>query len=177
MAIAEGWAERVIAGADGRVHEVTLSDAFHTENRTTIEIWKRQDSDRRAPEDPGAAATTVDLYAELNIDNLPSDAFRDAIVSSRPAREGQPEFRGAILEAYGSRCALTDVSIEEVLEAAHIIPYALCGQYGGHPSNGLLLRADLHALFDTQLLGFRPTNGKIIVEVADAIRDTCRPAC
>ena len=48
-----------------------------------------------------------------------------------------------------SRCDLPDV-----VEAAHIWPYR--GQNDNHPDNGLLLRADLHTLFDLDLLGVHP---------------------
>jgi putative restriction endonuclease len=44
------------------------------------------------------------------------------------------------------------------LEAAHIWPYR--GLSDNHVANGLLLRADLHTLFDVDLLGFEPSNLK-----------------
>jgi hypothetical protein len=40
--------------------------------------------------------------------------------------------------------------VAEVLEAAHILPYQ--GPLTNHPQNGLLLRTDLHTLFDLGLL-------------------------
>ncbi|WP_200883691.1 HNH endonuclease [Archangium violaceum] len=52
--------------------------------------------------------------------------------------------------AYGGRCALTDCEEPRVLEAAHIFPYH--GPQTNHVTNGLLLRADLHVLFDLGLL-------------------------
>ena len=65
-------------------------------------------------------------------------------------RRGQPQFRKTLLEAYAGRCAFSDFDGEAALEAAHIIPYR--GDTTHHPSNGLLLRADLHTLFDLGLL-------------------------
>lgn len=66
-------------------------------------------------------------------------------------RQGQAKFRQRLLSAYGGRCAITGESTEAVLEAAHIEPYR-----GGHSNvvtNGLLLRADLHTLFDLHMVG------------------------
>lgn len=40
------------------------------------------------------------------------------------------------------------------MEAAHICPYR--GEQDNHPANGLLLRADIHTLFDLDLLGINP---------------------
>lgn len=61
-------------------------------------------------------------------------------------RRGQPEFRTSLLAAYAGRCAVTGCSAVDVLEAAHIIPYR--GSHTNRIDNGLLLRADIHTLFD-----------------------------
>jgi predicted restriction endonuclease len=65
-------------------------------------------------------------------------------------RRGQPAFRDALLRAYGACCAISGCSVVEILEAAHIHPYK--GLHTNIVSNGLLLRADLHTLFDLGLI-------------------------
>ncbi len=75
---------------------------------------------------------------------------RKKIVASIVRRQGQSQFRRKLLEAYEYRCAITNSDVREVLEAAHITPYR--GPDTNHPSNGLLLRADIHTLFDLGLL-------------------------
>jgi hypothetical protein len=69
-------------------------------------------------------------------------------------RRGQPDFRKKLIESYQGRCAVTGCNALAALEAAHIIPY--CGPKSDHTSNGLLLRADIHALFDLDLIGIHP---------------------
>ena len=64
-------------------------------------------------------------------------------------RRGQKKFRKALFAAYRNRCAVTGSSVYFVLEAAHIDRYF--GDHSNHVTNGLLLRADLHTLFDLQL--------------------------
>ncbi|KLC43507.1 HNH endonuclease [Xanthomonas perforans] len=71
-------------------------------------------------------------------------------------RRGQSFFRNQLLDAYGGRCAITGCSAKEVLEAAHILPYR--GDHTDRVDNGLLLRADLHTLFDCLLLWITPEN-------------------
>lgn len=62
-------------------------------------------------------------------------------------RLGQGTFRVAVTAAYGGACAVSGEHSLPVLEAAHIRPYAEAG--GTHDvTNGLLLRADIHRLFD-----------------------------
>ena len=80
-------------------------------------------------------------------------------------RRGQAAFRSALMEAYGRRCAITGCAVEDVLEAAHITPYV--GSLTNHVSNGLLLRADLHTLFDCGLLAIDPKTRRVVV--ADAL--------
>ncbi len=69
-------------------------------------------------------------------------------------RLGQATFRIAVLDAYARACAVTGEHSLPALEAAHIRSYA---QSGPHEiCNGLLLRADLHRLFDTGYITVTP---------------------
>ncbi|WP_420386022.1 HNH endonuclease [Roseivirga sp.] len=65
-------------------------------------------------------------------------------------RKGQSLFRFTISEAYKHRCCITGEKIPELLEAAHIQPYI--NTNSNHVKNGLLLRTDLHKLYDSGLL-------------------------
>lgn len=69
-------------------------------------------------------------------------------------RLGQGSFRAVVTDHYQRRCAATSERALPVLEAAHIRPVS----EGGHhePSNGLLLRADLHKLYDRGYLTVTP---------------------
>ncbi|MGA3486706.1 HNH endonuclease [Micromonosporaceae bacterium DT55] len=75
-------------------------------------------------------------------------------------RQGQPAFRRRLLDAYDGQCAVTGERVEGVLEAAHIGGYK--GAHTNRPDNGLLLRSDLHALFDLHLIGI-DRDGKLVV--------------
>ncbi len=91
-------------------------------------------------------------------DHLPPlDSDHDARVWAMTAiaqRQGQGTFRAKILEAYGQRCAISGCNAVAVLEAAHILPYR--GEHTHRVDNGLLLRSDLHTLFDLGLLWITP---------------------
>jgi hypothetical protein len=65
-------------------------------------------------------------------------------------RRGQPKFREALLKAYGGKCAITGFDVVEALQAAHIYPYR--GEDTNTVNNGLLLRSDIHDLFDLGLI-------------------------
>ncbi len=86
---------------------------------------------------------------------------RERVAASIVRRRGQPEFRQKLLEAYDGRCAVTGCDVQEVLEACHIVPYR--GPSTDHPGNGILLRADLHTLFDLGLIAFDSATGAVMV--------------
>ena len=65
-------------------------------------------------------------------------------------RRGQQKFRKSLLKAYENRCAISTCSIVDVLESAHICPYR--GPDTNKVWNGILLRGDLHTLFDCGLI-------------------------
>lgn len=87
--------------------------------------------------------------------------LRERALRAIRIRRGQPAFRSMLLEAYGCRCVMTGCAVEDVLEAAHITPYF--GSVTNHTSNGLLLRADLHTLFDCGLLAVDPSTRTVVV--------------
>jgi putative restriction endonuclease len=69
-------------------------------------------------------------------------------------RLGQGTFRVAVTGAYGGACAVTHEHSLPVLEAAHIRPYGAEGEHS--VANGLLLRADVHRLFDAGYVTVTP---------------------
>jgi len=81
-------------------------------------------------------------------------------------RLGQGGFRIRVTEAYNRRCAITGESTLIALEAAHIVPYAREQRH--EVSNGLLLRADFHRLFDAGLVAVDET---YCVRVSPRIRE------
>jgi putative restriction endonuclease len=91
------------------------------------------------------AAVTNQVEAERQALNSDVDA-REFMQRSVAVRRGQLRFRAELLKLYNSRCCISGCDAEPALEAAHITPYK--GDHTNTPQNGLLLRADLHTLFD-----------------------------
>jgi putative restriction endonuclease len=82
------------------------------------------------------------------------------------ARLGQGAFRILVTEAYQRRCAMTGEKTLPVLEAAHIRPFSEDGPH--RIANGLLLRSDLHTLFDN---GYITVDDQLRIEVSASIRE------
>ncbi|MGB8707845.1 MAG: HNH endonuclease [Dehalococcoidia bacterium] len=81
-------------------------------------------------------------------------------------RLGQGSFRILVTDAYERRCAVTNERTLPALDAAHIKPYSESGQH--IISNGILMRRDLHALFDKGYITVTPS---MKVEVSRRIRE------
>lgn len=84
----------------------------------------------------------------------------------RVIREGQSEFRKRLVAHYGAVCMVTGTAQAGVIDAAHIVPYN--GASTNTLSNGLLLRKDIHALFDAGLLAIGPD---LVVLVGTGVED------
>ncbi|MBB4362189.1 hypothetical protein GGD65_003214 [Bradyrhizobium sp. CIR18] len=98
----------------------------------------------------------------------PGEDHRVSALRAIRLRRGQQTFRLALLEQYASRCVISNCSVVEILEAAHIRPYR--GEGDHHPSNGLLLRSDLHTLFDLNLIAINPEDG--LVSASERLADS-----
>lgn len=82
-------------------------------------------------------------------------------------RLGQGSFRIVITDAYERRCALSGERTLPVLDAAHIKPYAVLQRH--EVSNGILMRSDLHRLFDDGYITINPMDRRI--QVSKRIRE------
>ena len=81
-------------------------------------------------------------------------------------RLGQATFRIALEQQYSTRCAVTGERTRPALEAAHIKPFSLVKAHA--LQNGLLLRSDIHKLFDQGYVTVTPDRK---FRVSRAIRD------
>ncbi|RMD83027.1 MAG: HNH endonuclease [Candidatus Dadabacteria bacterium] len=97
-------------------------------------------------------------------DEIDRARFGNAVLV-RP-RLGQGTFRVAVTDAYGRACTVTGEHSLPALDAAHIKPYSAGGEHAVH--NGLLLRSDIHRLFDK---GYVTVSGDFRFEVSRRLKD------
>lgn len=96
------------------------------------------------------------------------DDARERVLREIVQRRGQQKFRKTLIDAYGGYCAITGCSVTPLLEAAHITSYL--GPETNSITNGLLLRADIHTLWDLSLIAVDPKARTIWVspEITDS---------
>lgn len=124
----------------GRTYDLTVEPG--------LTLWRRLEMARGA---------TLMIREEPNPYGKPLTVF---------PRLGQGSFRVLVTDAYERRCAMTNERTLPALDAAHIKPFA---ESGGHRiQNGLLLRRDLHALFDRGYITVTPS---LAIEVSKRIRE------
>lgn len=115
-------------------------------NRINIEQL-RLDLSEKEFHDPDLFIMTPEEAAEDDI--APKDDEDRRQLYARRVRRGQSRFRKALLTLYSNQCAFTGVREDRVLEACHVLPHAETGN--NQLDNGLILRADIHTLFDLRL--------------------------
>ncbi len=136
---------------------------------------------------PPSWASNIVSFKTYNTGNAEGLALWDAVndrlnrtlfpvIAEEQARYGEPQlirprlgqgaFRVLVTDVYERRCAVTRERTLPALEAAHIRPY---GDGGAHEtSNGLLLRRDIHSLFDA---GYVTVTPDLHFEVSDRIKE------
>lgn len=98
----------------------------------------------------------ISVFDPLELSDERKRSLRMVVV-----REGRGSFRNIVFNAYGGRCAITGYNVPEALEAAHIRPYT--GPKTNQASNGILLRSDLHRLWDAGLLAVHESSHQVIL--------------
>jgi len=105
------------------------------------------------------AKPTHPVYKDFG--EAPNDDPNELRIFAAKVRRGQVQFRNRLVQLYGGKCAITGSAVQEVLEACHLAFHAKTGI--NHSGNGILLRSDIHALFDEGLLDIDSTAMTVVV--------------
>ncbi len=121
-----------------------------------LQLCKPSDPERKLAQDREEIRELADenAYNPLDVQD-----GRKKILQNIAVRQGQRKFRNQLIEAYEGKCAVTGYAVLDVLQAAHIVPYN--GKITNEPANGLLLRSDIHDLFDWFLHAINPFDWSI----------------
>lgn len=101
------------------------------------------------------------VVAERQVAEDTIGPYRYGDLKAYRPRLGQGAFRTIVTDAYQRRCALTGEKVLPVLEAAHVRPYAQDGEHS--INNGVLMKSDLHILFDRGYIAINPDDKRIVV--------------
>lgn len=111
-----------------------------------------------------AAAASLSKISSLPLGHEISPRYGEPQLVS--PRLGQSSFRVVVLESYQRACAISTEHSLPALEAAHIRPYAEGGDH--RIGNGILLRSDIHRLFDKGYITVAPDHH---IEVSKRLRE------
>ena len=111
---------------------------YSTSNAEGLELWE----------------TVNDRLSQSNVFGMAQKHERYGEPQLIHPRLGQGAFRVLVTDIYQRRCAVTRERTLPALEAAHIRPYSNGGTH--EAQNGLLLRRDIHSLFDTGYVTVTP---------------------
>jgi putative restriction endonuclease len=150
IAIPENWSKSIVQGKSYSTGEEVGSQLWNKVERLLEKylVPNLYDGDK----------------SQLILEEHESPSYGKSVLTK--VRLGQGAFRVLITDAYNRRCSISGEKTLPVLEAAHIKPYALSGP--NFISNGLLLRSDIHKLFDT---GYITITKEYRVEVSNRIKE------
>jgi putative restriction endonuclease len=147
----ESWASSIVVG---KTFDTAEGEGLRLWNQVIAAGEALRNSSAGRP--PGIAEPAIPFV-------LPGERFGEPTLI-RP-RLGQGAFRLAVTDAYGRQCAISGGKVLPALDAAHIRSYA---EGGGHEvSNGLLLRRDIHSVFDA---GYVTFDDNLRLVVSDRVR-------
>lgn len=132
-------------------HKTQFPFDFNPDERGLVRTYRRGQS-------------AIKEFGEQSIDET-DIKIKIALIEIRKSiqkRQGQRKFRDELIKVYQGRCALTGCKVTGVIEAAHVKPYHISKE--NHPKNGILLRADLHTLFDLNLIVIHPETKTIEIK-------------
>ena len=135
------------------VVDFLMAEAYPLSLKSNVQISKS--------EQPELVEPRQSIEADGYFDAENTEDARRLVTTSIVKRQGQSGFRQKLLKAYNYQCMVTGCNAAPALEAAHIIPYK--GAQTNHVSNGLLLRSDIHTLFDLHLLSIHPETHRIVI--------------
>lgn len=142
-----------------RPHDFALNivqrKTYDSNEPNGAKVWRQVD-ERLTSRRVGASGPTAVI----------SDQGARYVIGTAKHRLGQSGFRAVVTNAYRRRCAISGEKTLPVLEASHIRPFSQEGPNELH--NGILLRADLHNLFDA---GYVTLTKDYDVEVSKRIKE------
>ncbi len=148
IAIPEDWSNNIVQGK-----------SYSPENESGNKLWIKVDRLLQKY----LYAVSDEEKSQLILED-PEAMYGQSILTK--VRLGQGAFRILVTDAYNRKCAISGEKTLPVLEAAHIKPYAESGPH--FISNALLLRSDLHKLFDA---GYLTITSDLKVEVSKRIKE------
>lgn len=146
---------------------------FSLANESALARWLRRASSL-AQALPNQAVTNFDTQVQAELAALePAAANNTEVQRLVRLRVGQQAFRQAMLDYWGSACAVTGVALPQALRASHAKAWALCESDAERLDvyNGFLLSANLDALFDAYLVSFDDTGA---LQVSAAVTTDAR---
>ena len=170
-----------ITSAFKKLMPFSYEDFYQKVGRANCQAWRDQNLDGDGltqtlrnllgmQNQAGEGIRTAQLTLESQGEFSPTDETdaREKVFSQIARRRGQKRFRDALLREYEYKCAITGCDAEDALEAAHVVRYL--GEKSDHIENGILLRADIHTLFDLDLIAIDPSSMEIVV--ANSLKGT-----
>lgn len=148
------------------INSISISDLISNTPRYNVQSSIQEIDFEWAKNLFGDIAQLDSTDADSDDTPLNAEDQRKAVIRQIKQRRGQKVFRDSLI-AQAAKCAVSNCKIVDILEAAHITAYK--NDTHNHVSNGLLLRCDMHTLYDLDLFAIDPDT--FVIYFAPQIQD------
>ena len=152
---AVSWKLANFARLDPALQKRNIAGASHGA-RAEVEIWNEfnKNWEELAFESERLLEKMTEQAPEAEmLQEFPEGKTRETLVRTRI---NQGFFRAAVLAAYGAKCCISGLSIPQLLNASHIVPWKIDVKNRTNPRNGLCLSVIHDRAFDCGLLTVTP---------------------
>ncbi|WXH66085.1 ParB-like partition protein [Salmonella phage SeKF_80] len=144
----------LMAGQAKRLNEISHKGSAKERRRQA-----RMEAEARATVEtvtyhPQRPAPARRVEPQTTVTAAPVERKGSTVQRTVEVRTGQADFRNRVSMNFGGSCAITGHNVTQCLQAAHISPFA--DDKNNNTSNGILMSADLHLLFDNHLMSINP---------------------
>lgn len=128
-----------------------------------LQEWANRIDGAKNPLLQGTGEQVASDIHQIQADPALTETERQTLID---ARVGQGKFRSGLMREFNNRCAVSGLDVIAALRASHIVPWSdATNEERLNPKNGLLLAANLDALFDRYLISF-DDEGQLIASPA-----------
>lgn len=149
------WKLANFARLDPTLRDRQIRGATHG-SKLEEQVWKEFNEDWDGLANESEMLINTILLKEQDPEPQVTHPVGTSRIAQVNVRVNQSFFRSAVMAAYDSRCCITGISIPELLNASHIIPWSIDANNRTNPRNGLCLNAIHDRAFDRGMITITP---------------------
>jgi hypothetical protein len=145
------------------LRSMRLLRTYDLEDSELRDMWDAVEAFQKTKLAQIAARSLSEEEIAIEADRTAIEEGFERRFNMQEVRPEQGVFRDALMSLYKGKCVISGCSVAPVLQAAHVIPFSEAVHLRNSLTNGLILRSDIHTLFDRLLLAINPKDSMVVI--------------